>query len=306
MKLAALFIVATLVCGSAFGSFSGVDDFNDNSLDTEKWGPATPTELSEQNQRLEFVTDITPEERWDHIEWKPGEGGSYTNDWSAEVDVHLSGFDNSLWTNNLLGLRLLCSDSGSNEFSICYEIYAEDDDDGFESGQEIYCMIVTNRNFEDDSEEIWTDYSGDDVTLKLEYVAGSKTLSSYYDTGSGFTLLTNYNVTAWDMDDFDLFYVGLGVSVWSLDVETGQAYFDNFAATEANDSDELLVSIDQAVEIGWNSTSGLTYQVEYATALAPNDWNDLGDPVIAESSMTYVLDTIRDNPRKFYRVIVVE
>lgn len=113
-------------------------------------------------------------------------------------------------------------------------------------------MIATDGDFEN-STEIWTDYSGSDVTFKLDYVASSTMLRSYYDTGSGFTVLTNHNASGWGMVASNTFHIELEVCVKDLDIASGQAYFDNFEAIGTNDSPVIQVGIQGAVEIGWNS-----------------------------------------------------
>ncbi len=305
------FIIAGIMVSSsiAFGNFAGSDNFNDNALNTGIWGSEPTTDLVETNARLEFAADVSETNRWDNVAWKPGEGGDHASDWSVLVDVHLSGFDNSVWTNNWIELKLLAYNSSDrgDEFSIGFEIYAEDDGGTVERGQEICGMIATDGDFEN-SAEIWTDYSGSDVVLKLDYVASNTMLRSYYDTGSGFTVLTNHDASSWGMVASNTFHIELGVGVKDLDIASGQAYFDNFEATGTNDSPVIQVGIQGAIEIGWNSIAGRSYQVEYSTALDPGNWIELGDPVTGNGNGTtnHMLDTTRIDSERFYRVLLLD
>jgi hypothetical protein len=58
------------------------------------------------------------------------------------------------------------------------------------------------------------------------------------------------------------------------------------------------------VEVCWNSTSNLTYQVQYRSTLTTNLWTSLVDCVRSTGSRSCVLDPIVvGQPQRFYRVI---
>jgi len=302
------YIISFILLNSvAFATFTGSDNFNDNTLNTGIWGHAPATDLVETNTHLEYIATASSNEQWDNISWKHGEGGSYTSDWSVSVDLHLSGFNNSTWTNKLISLKLLTFNSADrgDEFSIGFEIYAEDDSGTLERGQSIAGMIATDGNFEN-AAEIWTNYTGTDVTVKLDYTASNTLLQAYYDTGSGFNVLTNFDASAWGMINSNKFNVELSISNWDLDITSGQVYFDNFSALGTNSSPLIQVGIQKAVEIGWNSISGRSYQVEYSTALKPKNWIKLGDLVIGNGTTNYIFDSIRTDSKRFYRVLLTD
>jgi hypothetical protein len=77
---------------------------------------------------------------------------------------------------------------------------------------------------------------------------------------------------------------------------------DDFSFTLSTNT-AVVVSIYTAVEIGWNSELNQTYQVQYATTLAPNTWLDLGSPVQGNGATNYIFDSTRGQPAKFYRVL---
>ncbi len=57
------------------------------------------------------------------------------------------------------------------------------------------------------------------------------------------------------------------------------------------------------VDVCWNSLSNLTYQVQYRSDLTTNQWVNLGSPVPGTGTDMCITDTIKDQPKKFYRVV---
>lgn len=66
-----------------------------------------------------------------------------------------------------------------------------------------------------------------------------------------------------------------------------------------------VASIYLAAEIGWNSILNQPYQVQYSTELDTNNWQNLGSPVQGNGTTNYVFDSMRGQPKKFYRVQVL-
>jgi len=59
-----------------------------------------------------------------------------------------------------------------------------------------------------------------------------------------------------------------------------------------------------AVDITWNSASGITYQVQSCTNLITPNWTNVGSSITATGSSNYVTDWIRDYNGKYYRVTI--
>ena len=58
------------------------------------------------------------------------------------------------------------------------------------------------------------------------------------------------------------------------------------------------------VEVCWNSTSNLTYQVQYRSALTTNLWTSLLNCVRSTGSKSCVSDpVVVGQPQRFYRVV---
>ncbi len=62
-------------------------------------------------------------------------------------------------------------------------------------------------------------------------------------------------------------------------------------------------NIATAVEIWWGSQSGTTYQVQWASVLSSNIWQNLGSPIVATGTNTAAFDSTRQATKRFYRVI---
>jgi len=102
---------------------------------------------------------------------------------------------------------------------------------------------------------------------------GSNLVSSLLSTGKHAITVTG--VDAIDQIDVD--------SVWLL-VATPTAH------------------IAHAVEIWWNTYSGQMCQVQWASELAPTNWQDLGVPVAATGTTASAFDSTRGREKRFYRV----
>jgi hypothetical protein len=71
----------------------------------------------------------------------------------------------------------------------------------------------------------------------------------------------------------------------------------------AYEPDLPQLSIWTAVEIGWNSNTNVTYQVQTTTNLVDGPWTNLGNSVQGNGSTNVTFDSIRGMAKKFYRVI---
>jgi len=78
----------------------------------------------------------------------------------------------------------------------------------------------------------------------------------------------------------------------------------SFAADSSTNRPTVL-RIYPAVELGWNSDTGKVYQVQYSTILNSNAWVNLGPPTPGNGATSYLFDSTRDQPSKFYRVLTV-
>lgn len=67
-------------------------------------------------------------------------------------------------------------------------------------------------------------------------------------------------------------------------------------------SGSTFAMIWPAVEIGWSSSLGTNYQVQWCTNLLMNNWYNLGEPIPGNGTTNFLFDSTRTNERRFYRV----
>lgn len=95
-----------------------------------------------------------------------------------------------------------------------------------------------------------------------------------------------------------------------------RSYTRGFPAetTERNTLGFRVASIDYhvpksficpAIEFGWTTVSGETYQIQYSTNLTTSNWFDLGATIIGDGATNSIFDTTRNGYKRFYRVITV-
>ena len=61
----------------------------------------------------------------------------------------------------------------------------------------------------------------------------------------------------------------------------------------------------QTVNITWNTTAGLSYQVQYATNLNQPEWTNLGTPTLANGTTLSTTEVIGATKQAFYRVVLI-
>jgi hypothetical protein len=57
------------------------------------------------------------------------------------------------------------------------------------------------------------------------------------------------------------------------------------------------------VDVCWDSLTNRQYQVQYRSDLTTNQWRDLGSLLPGSGSTNCITDTVRGEPRRFYRVV---
>lgn len=224
------FAVSELVQVNLFGG----DNFNDDAKDATKWGAddaANTGALTEVNGRLEYTGEAaaTPfgyaERPWIL------NTGSYTEDWEAQVDVHVG--------------HVSLSEEG-DRLQMVLAVYGGDSVGEVQLEVEHVGGGTPQRRFryttEGDAGEAHAATSSTDGSLRISFDAASKMLSFFYDEngsaqGHVWTLLKTVDVDApatdWMMDDSSRFTLAVFGEHEGITVNSGDAFADNFEAVSA-------------------------------------------------------------------------
>ena len=64
-----------------------------------------------------------------------------------------------------------------------------------------------------------------------------------------------------------------------------------------------LQSSGKAAALSVKATKGKTYQLQKTTDLSNPQWNNVGDPIVADSKSVSIIDTNAIDQSAFYRII---
>lgn len=196
----------------------------------------------------------------------------------------------------ILGTDPLHSDTDRDGLSdgIEVNIYASDpllhdsDDDRLCDGEEVntYSTLPTNADSDGDGTSDWEEI----FTYETDPT----------DPESDFDLDNDEMADSWEMDHF----ISIEDSNPTNDPD-GDFYIN--LQEYRNDTDpnvfDTYVTLWPAMKLEWNAASGTVCQVQMSTNLHAGQWIDIGDPVIGNNTTQYLLDSIRGNDVKMYRVI---
>ena len=67
---------------------------------------------------------------------------------------------------------------------------------------------------------------------------------------------------------------------------------------------QVTPQLGGALQLSWLTAPGLTYQLQYKTNLAQDNWLPIGEPLVATNSTSSLLDTnsATMEPQRFYRL----
>jgi predicted alpha-1,6-mannanase (GH76 family) len=125
--------------------------------------------------------------------------------------------------------------------------------------------VITNQSFPDTGS--WSGYST--VNVSYSFPPGPSTISVKFDSTMGNANFLN---------------------------------LDNMAVTDLQITG-LAVSSPGVVQLTWNAVSGLTYRVQYSSALASCFWSNLGSSITATGSIAAGTDSLGNNSARYYRVV---
>ena len=306
--------LASLLCLPAAG-FEGGDDFNDNAVNSSKWGEDYITgngTLSETNQRLEFTVTSPSEEDETLRPWILGLG-SKTNDWEIVLDVRNIALPAATNQVSSFGIEVVSlSDYGN---SIYMEIYAST----------LYMVpIQLRRGFKtallcNTGETAYADSSHIGVTdgaVRLLYSPGPAVVTAYGDlngSSDGYTWIKlgsfgvngssgETAIATWDLSANEPFAVAVYGFAANLVITNATMYGDNFSALGLVSIQPDLNMTNRGSSFGpsWPH-SALGFRLEGSVSLKPSDWS-----AITNQPTTYgdrdVLFLTPQQPAMFYRL----
>lgn len=284
-------VFATFVAHEGRADLNGRDDFNDNSKDPARWGTdvtfgsGANTFLTETNGRLEVTTSgVTTSFELRLRPWALN-FGSYTQDWSIQVNVNLTHLSQSVRFGLFVFPGQVPSVGASHRFDMNLENEAGVGDHWFD------CRVAVNSA---ESELGHTMTTSTLATLHVAFDANTKTLSGYYDddgpaNGYSFTLLGSTNVPAgWNMTSNSVFGVAVyGLTMSASVASTNNVFGDNFSAASGAIPRLGISLVDGKVVTAW-STNAAAYHLEFTSALTPPvNWMDTTNaPVIVGTNFT--------------------
>ena len=222
------------------------DDFNDNTIDSEKWGeieislgdsriweptgvvPAG-TNFTERDQRLEFTNagaDLVCVRSW------LKSAGGYTEDWWIQADIHIGNVTLPIDRHVDVGLFVWTGEFMTNLYFLTYDdsSFTGDYDRAFTVGG----LSGGNFSISKESGNLFTE----DAALRISFDSETKSLRAWFDKdgktdGYVWTLLHEFHVESndigWNMSDTSQFMFSVGSSTGpDVHVAEGLIYLDNF------------------------------------------------------------------------------
>lgn len=253
MRKTGLIIMGLLfAAGVARANFSGSDNFNDNSVDSTKWGSdfgSGTGALAEINQHIEFTTSGAPTSFDQAVRPWILNFGSFTSDWSLQLDVAIPVPSPALDPGHeiSLGIAVLNSADNSDVMTMFFQQDPNSPSSIFFSGLDAGSNSTT---FE---QRTATPIGSGSVMLS--WSAASRTLTASYNAGSGWTNLTSQDITSglydWGMSASSTFQAAIVGFAKNQQVDSGVATADNFIAVPEPDA-VVCFSIGATVVGGWS------------------------------------------------------
>jgi hypothetical protein len=204
-------------------SAASYDDFEDNSMDSNKWSIAFPPEeavdtFSEFNEHLEYTSvgtgDTFVARFWDADEL------SYTQDWSIATTFSNAFSPSQFSGDEEIYSGILVMADGELDNNISVEFIISD------FGREAATYVTDDGD--EDALEASASVSGETLAVKISFDADSKELYTAYSTGGDYVVHTNYSAAGWGMTDSSVFNPAIFCGNFETEITNGQVYAENF------------------------------------------------------------------------------
>ena len=119
---------------------------------------------------------------------------------------------------------------------------------------------------------------------------------------------TNITSTSWNNLQF-LFTAASAITPLQFGFQNTPDYFglDDISVTPlAPIAFESIVESSTGIQLVWNTSTGIAYQVQYKTNLLQSDWINLGGAISSQTGTLSMTDTnaFQFSPQRFYRLLV--
>lgn len=195
------------------------DDFNDNSMNTNKWVPifSGGDTFAETNNRLEYTSAGTGDTFVARGALFPL---SYTQDWSIAIDVTDTIPTNAFGTGAETYFGLLVTPEGNISNNISAEFLNS------ANGREV--ATFASSSGVEVLDNIYDAVSSETVSLKISFDADTKLLHTAYSTGGDYAVQTSYDASSWGMTHSSYFLCAAFSGNSNAPISSGQVYADNF------------------------------------------------------------------------------
>jgi hypothetical protein len=226
----------------AHANFLGSDNFNDNTVDTSKWGADYVYgggTLLETNNRLEYIVADPGGFSGVERQWILNQG-SYIDSWAVQLDVSVGNISLSSGNENYTTMALYVGNVD------------DPSDDGALIGLSVFGTIGRNflANFFNNGSfygpSVLTDTTSEAAAIRIAFDSVSKLLYLQYDAdgsvgGYDWTTLRTEDVTLWNMTDASLFNVAINVGSGGIAILPGMVTADNFLASQVPEPATMLL-----------------------------------------------------------------
>jgi hypothetical protein len=77
------------------------------------------------------------------------------------------------------------------------------------------------------------------------------------------------------------------------------------SSAQTNSPSRFPAAIQPGMQVSWPTTSGKTYEVQWAPASSPTTWTDLATLVPGDGNTNFLFDTLWPSPHRYYRVLEI-
>lgn len=241
-------LLALLTPTISHANFAGSDDFNDNSKNTSLWGTDVAVGgglMAETNQHLQFTATGATANDAAGRPWIANTG-SYTSDWSVQMDVNVPTVARSLVAGQQYAFTLNIRNSAAVNFNTSFAVdlqygnFGGTLDRGFNSHQDLNGIEASDVS----SATVSTS-----AAIRVRYNAATTTLISEFDAngaigGYSFTPFDSQNISAWGMTASSTFQATpIGYTTGNLTIASSDNVFaDNFLAVPEPSACLLVIS----------------------------------------------------------------